>query len=49
MADTRRLVGRWVDAGFSKFTVRPLVPPSSPAAWDDELGRLADGLLDLTT
>ncbi len=45
----RTLAGRWVDAGFSKFTVRPMVLPSSPAAWDDELGRLSTGVLDLTT
>jgi len=45
----RTLAGRWVDAGFSKFTVRPMALPSSPAAWDDELGRLGAGILDLTT
>jgi probable F420-dependent oxidoreductase len=45
----RTLVGRWVDAGFTKFTVRPLVAPSDASGWDDELSRLADALLDLTT
>ena len=40
----RTLVGRWVDAGFSKFVVRPLGP-----ATDQSLGRLADAVLDLQT
>lgn len=40
----RALVGRWVEAGFSKFVVRPLGP-----ATEQSLGRLADAVLDLQT
>lgn len=42
----RTRVGEWVDAGFSKFLVRPLVPAADPLA---ELERLADEILPLTT
>lgn len=42
----RALIGRWVDAGFSKFVVRPVAPP---ADWPAELARLADAVLDLQT
>ena len=42
----RRLIGRFVDVGFSKFVLRPVVPPTSFA---DELKELADGVLDLQT
>lgn len=36
----------WIDAGFSKFLLRPLVPPDDMGA---ELSRLADEILPLTT
>lgn len=36
----------WLDAGFSKFLVRPLVPPSD---WTAELEMLASEILPLTT
>ena len=42
----RRLVDRYIDAGLSKFVVRPLVPTSS---WPDEAAWLADAILDLQT
>jgi probable F420-dependent oxidoreductase len=42
----RRLIGKFVDVGFSKFVLRPVVPPTSFA---DELKELADGVLDLQT
>ena len=42
----RSLIGRFTDAGFSKFVVRPVVPPRS---WARELDILAQGLLDLQT
>jgi probable F420-dependent oxidoreductase len=41
----RDLVQRYVDAGVSKFVLRPL---GQVAAWDDELDWLADTVLDLT-
>jgi probable F420-dependent oxidoreductase len=40
----RTLLERYIEAGFSKFVVRPLVAPES---WRVELEDLADGLLDL--
>ena len=40
----RTLLERYIDVGFSKFVVRPLVAPDS---WRAELEDLADGLLDL--
>jgi probable F420-dependent oxidoreductase len=40
----RRLIGRFVDVGFSKFVLRPVVPPAS---FTQELRELADGVLDL--
>ena len=42
----RRLIERFVDVGFSKFVVRPVVPPTS---FREELKELADGVLDLQT
>jgi len=45
-AALRDLVGRLVDAGLSKFVVRRVCPVES---WTDELGWLADALLDLQT
>jgi probable F420-dependent oxidoreductase len=40
----RTLLERYVDVGFSKFVVRPVVPPAS---WRHELEELAEGVLDL--
>jgi len=40
----RGLLERFVAVGFSKFVLRPVVPPSSLR---DEIGWLADGVLDL--
>ena len=45
-AALRDLVGRLVDVGLSKFVVRRVCPVDS---WIDELGWMADGLLDLQT
>jgi probable F420-dependent oxidoreductase len=42
----RRVIGQFVDVGFSKFVVRPVIPPTS---FREELKELADGLLDLQT
>jgi probable F420-dependent oxidoreductase len=40
----RTLLERYIEVGFSKFVVRPLV---TPASWREELEDLAGGLLDL--
>ena len=45
-AATRELLERYIDVGFSKFVLRPAEPP---AAWPEELARLADGVLSLQT
>jgi probable F420-dependent oxidoreductase len=42
----RALIGRWVDAGFSKIVVRPMAPPAS---WPDELAGLAEAISGLQT
>ena len=42
----RDLLGRYIDAGFSKFVVRPAEPPES---WEDELQQLAEDVLSLQT
>src|SRR5579863_7182963 len=42
----RRLMGKFLDVGFSKFVVRPVTPPTSLR---EELKELADGVLDLQT
>ena len=42
----RHLIERYVDAGLSKFVVRPLAPVAS---WAEEAQWLADALLDLQT
>ncbi len=42
----RRVIAKFVDVGFSKFVLRPLVPPAS---FGDELRVLGDGVLDLQT
>jgi probable F420-dependent oxidoreductase len=40
----RRLIEKFVDVGFSKFVLRPVIPPAS---FGQELKELADGVLDL--
>ncbi len=42
----RTAIGRFVEAGASKFV---LVPVTEPASWGDHLAELADGVLDLQT
>lgn len=42
----RSRVDEWLDAGFSKFLIRPIVPPSD---WKRELKMLAREILPLTT
>ena len=42
----RDFIERYVDAGLSKFVVRPLAPVAS---WPEEAGWLADAILDLQT
>ena len=42
----RRRIDEWVDAGFSKFLLRPIAPPDD---WTAELEQLADEVLDLQT
>ena len=40
----RTLLGRYIDAGLSKFVLRPTVMPSE---WSEEVGWLADAVLDM--
>ena len=40
------IVGDWLEAGYSKFLLRPIVPPED---WTTELERLADDALELQT
>ena len=40
----RKVLERFIDVGFSKFVVRPVVAPES---WERELDELAEGVLDL--
>jgi len=42
----RRLIGKFLDVGFSKFVIRPVTTPTS---FREELKELADGVLDLQT
>ncbi len=42
----RDIIARYIDAGLSKFVVRPLSPVAS---WAEEAGWLADAILDLQT
>ena len=42
-------IGRFVDAGFSKFVVLPIVEPKSADAWADHLAEAAPNLLPLQT
>jgi probable F420-dependent oxidoreductase len=44
LVELRGLIGRYLDVGFSKFVVRPIVAPES---WRRELEALAAGVLDL--
>jgi probable F420-dependent oxidoreductase len=44
--ELRTMLRSFIDAGMSKFVVRPL---SAPASWHDELAKLADAVLDLQT
>ena len=44
LEELREVLGRYVEAGFSKFVVRPVMPPDS---WPRELDLLAQGVLDL--
>ena len=45
-AGLRGFIERYVEAGLSKFVVRPLAPVDS---WADEATWLADAILDLQT
>jgi probable F420-dependent oxidoreductase len=45
-AALREILSRYIDAGFSKFVVRPAEPP---AAWTDELDQLAEDVLNMQT
>jgi hypothetical protein len=40
------MLERFLEVGFSKFIVRPMVPPP---AWSRELEQLADAVGDLQT
>jgi hypothetical protein len=42
----RAMLDGYLEAGLSKFVVRPVV---DVASWDEELGWLADAILDLQT
>jgi len=42
----RTLLREYIDVGFSKFVIRPFVPPDS---WQSELAAAADAVLDLQT
>ncbi len=44
--ELRRAIGRYLEVGFSKFVVRPVIPPAS---WERELDDLARAVLDLQT
>jgi probable F420-dependent oxidoreductase len=44
LGETRELMQRFIDVGFSKFVIRPA---KEPARWSDELGRISDALLSL--
>lgn len=48
-AALQRFVGQLVDAGLSKFVLRPLTTPGSVDEWDEELAWLADTVLDRQT
>lgn len=42
----RERTQEWIDAGFSKFLLRPVTPPED---WTEELESLADAILPLST
>jgi len=46
MEKVRALLERYIDVGFSKFVLRPLMPVRR---WDDELAALADGVDGIQT
>lgn len=46
LADT---IGRFIDVGFSKFVVLPIVEPGSAGAWEEHLAEAAQHLLPLQT
>lgn len=43
------MIGRFVDVGFSKFVVLPIVEPGSAGDWEDHLSEAAERLLPLQT
>lgn len=45
----QRTIGKFVDVGFSKFVVLPLVEPASPEEWVSHLEEAAPALLPLQT
>jgi hypothetical protein len=47
--ELRATIGRFVDVGFSKFVVLPIVEPSTADEWVDHLGVAAGELLNLQT
>lgn len=47
--ELKRLIGEFVDVGFSKFVVVPLVEPGSSDAWTAHLADAASQLLPLQT
>jgi probable F420-dependent oxidoreductase len=48
-ADARRMVEQYVDAGLSKFVVRPATVSPAPGALEDFLGRFAVEMMPLQT
>jgi len=42
-------IGRFIDVGFSKFVVLPIIEPESAGAWEDHLAEAAGHLLQLQT
>ncbi|MEY3566755.1 MAG: hypothetical protein RLZ19_769 [Actinomycetota bacterium] len=48
-AELQRMIRRFVDVGFSKFVVLPIVEPRSADEWVDHLGVAAGELLPLQT
>jgi len=46
LARLRDLITRWYEAGFSKFVLRPVLPPTD---WSAELEALGTAVLDLQT
>jgi hypothetical protein len=47
--ELQRMIRRFVDVGFSKFVVLPIVEPRSADEWVDHLGVAAGELLTLQT